>query len=170
MGAIYCENRNGAASLEAETWSRYRRLMSIRRRVHMKSRVIKRTVYIDGGKTGVSIEDAFWSTLKQIAHAQGATVSQMVTEIDKSRQAGTLSSAITRPGPFKKSGGYRGGRRQPLISAASFGGTGTGADGSTYLTFLGPRTFPAQSRALNVSVAIERGSVATSFSCRRIEA
>jgi predicted DNA-binding ribbon-helix-helix protein len=46
----------------------------------MKSRVIKRTVYIDGRKTGVSIEDAFWSTLKEIAHAQGATVAQTVTE------------------------------------------------------------------------------------------
>jgi predicted DNA-binding ribbon-helix-helix protein len=33
----------------------------------MKSAVIKRTVYIDGRKTGVSIEDAFWSTLKEIA-------------------------------------------------------------------------------------------------------
>ena len=60
----------------------------------MKSPVIKRTVYIDGRKTGVSIEDAFWSTLKEIAHAQGATVSQTVTEIDKLRQGGTLSCAI----------------------------------------------------------------------------
>jgi predicted DNA-binding ribbon-helix-helix protein len=60
----------------------------------MKSAVIKRTVYIDGRKTGVSIEDAFWSTLKEIAHAQGATVSQTVTEIEKSRQRGTLSCAI----------------------------------------------------------------------------
>jgi predicted DNA-binding ribbon-helix-helix protein len=60
----------------------------------MKSPVIKRTVYIDGRKTGVSIEDAFWSTLKEIAHAQGATVSQTVTEIDKLRQGGTLSGAI----------------------------------------------------------------------------
>ena len=59
----------------------------------MKSPVIKRTVYIDGRKTGVSVEDAFWSTLKEIAHTQGATVSQTVTEINKSRQRGNLSSA-----------------------------------------------------------------------------
>ena len=45
-------------------------------------------------RPGVSIEDAFWSTLKEIAHAQGATVSQTVTEIDKLRQGGTLSCAI----------------------------------------------------------------------------
>jgi predicted DNA-binding ribbon-helix-helix protein len=60
----------------------------------MKSPVIKRTVYIDGRKTGVSVEDAFWSTLKEIAHTQGATVSQTVTEINKSRQRENLSSAI----------------------------------------------------------------------------
>jgi hypothetical protein len=66
----------------------------------------------------------------------GATVSQTVTEIDKLRRGGTLSGAIRLfvldRVPFKKSGGHRGGRRQPLISAASFGGYGgTGADGST---------------------------------------
>jgi predicted DNA-binding ribbon-helix-helix protein len=60
----------------------------------MKSPVIKRTVYIDGRKTGICLEDAFWSTLKEIAHAQGATVSQTVTEVDKSRQEGNLSTAI----------------------------------------------------------------------------
>ena len=60
----------------------------------MKSPVIKRTVYIGGRKTGVSIEDAFWSTLKEIADAQGATVAQTVTVIDKLRRGGTLSGAI----------------------------------------------------------------------------
>jgi Ribbon-helix-helix domain len=39
----------------------------------MKSPVIKRTVYVNGRKTGICLEDAFWSTLKEIAHAQGAT-------------------------------------------------------------------------------------------------
>jgi predicted DNA-binding ribbon-helix-helix protein len=68
--------------------------MSIRRKGHMKSLATKHTVYIDGRKTGISLEDAFWSTLQEIAQAQGATVSQTVTEIDKSRQGGNLSSAI----------------------------------------------------------------------------
>ena len=58
----------------------------------MKSPVIKRTVHIDGRKTGVSVEDAFWSTLMEIADAQGVTVSQMVTEIEKSRQGRNLPS------------------------------------------------------------------------------
>ena len=60
----------------------------------MKSRIIKRSVSLDGRKTSISLEEAFWSTLQEIAQAQGATVSQTVTEIDKSRQAPNLSSAI----------------------------------------------------------------------------
>jgi predicted DNA-binding ribbon-helix-helix protein len=60
----------------------------------MKSPVIKRSIYLDGHKTSVSLEDAFWSCLKEIAQAQGATLSQTVTEIDRMRQGSNLSSAI----------------------------------------------------------------------------
>ena len=60
----------------------------------MKSQVIKRSVVLNGHKTSICLEDAFWSTLKEIAQAQGATVSQTVTEIDKSRQGANLSSAV----------------------------------------------------------------------------
>ena len=59
----------------------------------MKS-VIGRTIYIDGRKTGVSLEDAFWSLLEEIAQAEGTTLSKIVTEIDNTRQHGNLSSAI----------------------------------------------------------------------------
>jgi predicted DNA-binding ribbon-helix-helix protein len=60
----------------------------------MKSPVIKRAIKVDGHNTSVSLEDAFWSCLNEIALAQGATVSQTVTEIARMRQGGTLSSAI----------------------------------------------------------------------------
>jgi predicted DNA-binding ribbon-helix-helix protein len=60
----------------------------------MKSSVIKRSVIIDGHKTSVSLEDAFWSDLKEIAHAQRATVSELVAKIDETRRQGNLSSAI----------------------------------------------------------------------------
>ncbi|MGA9514279.1 MAG: ribbon-helix-helix domain-containing protein [Pseudolabrys sp.] len=60
----------------------------------MKSQVIKRSVVLNGHKTSICLEDAFWSTLKEIAQAQGATVSQTVTEIDKSRRGANLSSAV----------------------------------------------------------------------------
>jgi predicted DNA-binding ribbon-helix-helix protein len=61
----------------------------------MKPSVIfKRTLVIDGHKTSVSLEDAFWSSLKEIADAQGITPSAMVAEIDKTREQANLSSAI----------------------------------------------------------------------------
>ena len=60
----------------------------------MKSQVIKRSVMIDGHKTSISLEDAFWSSLKEIAHAEGATMSQSVAKIDKTREQGNLSSAV----------------------------------------------------------------------------
>ena len=60
----------------------------------MKSYIVKRSIVIDGHKTSISLEDAFWSGLKKIAHTQRATVSKIVAEIDKTRQQGNLSSAI----------------------------------------------------------------------------
>ena len=60
----------------------------------MKSLVVKRSVVIDGHKTSVSLEGAFWNDLKTIAHMQQVTVSEVVKKIDKGRQAGNLSSAI----------------------------------------------------------------------------
>jgi predicted DNA-binding ribbon-helix-helix protein len=60
----------------------------------MKSAIVRRSIVIDGHKTAVSLEDAFWSGLKEIANARGATVSQTVSEIDKMRRQGGLSSAI----------------------------------------------------------------------------
>ena len=60
----------------------------------MKSSVVKRSIVIGGHKTSVSLEDAFWSDLKQIALAQQATLSQLVAKIDEARQQNNLSSAI----------------------------------------------------------------------------
>jgi predicted DNA-binding ribbon-helix-helix protein len=60
----------------------------------MKSSVVKHSIVIDGHKTSVSLEDAFWGSLKEIAHAQGATLGQKVAEIDRARQRANLSSAI----------------------------------------------------------------------------
>jgi predicted DNA-binding ribbon-helix-helix protein len=60
----------------------------------MKSSIIKRSVIIDGHKTSISLEDAFWSELKEIAHRHQSTLSKLVTQIDETRQQGNLSSAI----------------------------------------------------------------------------
>jgi predicted DNA-binding ribbon-helix-helix protein len=93
----------------------------------MKSPVIKRSIYLDGHKTSVSLEDAFWSCLKEIAQAQGATLSQTVTEIDRMRQGPNLSSAIRLfvldRVRLQKVGATVGKTAAP-ISAASFGDGG----------------------------------------------
>ena len=60
----------------------------------MKSQVVKRSVAIDGHRTSISLEEAFWSSLKAIAQTQGATVAQTVTTINETRKQGNLSSAV----------------------------------------------------------------------------
>ncbi len=60
----------------------------------MKSPVIKRSIVIAGHKTSVSLEDAFWKGLKDIASAQRTTLSDLVAAIDTARHHGNLSSAI----------------------------------------------------------------------------
>jgi predicted DNA-binding ribbon-helix-helix protein len=60
----------------------------------MKSPVIKRSIVIAGHKTSVSLEDAFWKGLKEIADDRDITLSDLVSSIDTDRQHGNLSSAI----------------------------------------------------------------------------
>jgi predicted DNA-binding ribbon-helix-helix protein len=60
----------------------------------MKSPVIKRSIVIAGHKTSVSLEDAFWKGLKEIAIGRDTTLSDLVAEIDTGRPHGNLSSAI----------------------------------------------------------------------------
>jgi predicted DNA-binding ribbon-helix-helix protein len=60
----------------------------------MKSPVVKRSIVIAGHKTSVSLEDAFWDALKEIAAQRKATLSDLVASIDSSRSQGNLSSAI----------------------------------------------------------------------------
>jgi predicted DNA-binding ribbon-helix-helix protein len=60
----------------------------------MKSPVIKRSIVIAGHKTSVSLEDAFWKGLKEIAEDRDVTLSDLVSSIDTDRQHGNLSSAI----------------------------------------------------------------------------
>ena len=61
----------------------------------MKSSVIKRSVVINGHRTSISIEDQFWSALKEIAAERRLTMSALVAMIDQDRGGrGNLSSAI----------------------------------------------------------------------------
>jgi predicted DNA-binding ribbon-helix-helix protein len=62
--------------------------------MEMKSLVVKRSIVVAGHKTSVSLEDPFWSELKDIAERQRVTLSTMVGDIDTQRRQGNLSSAI----------------------------------------------------------------------------
>ena len=63
----------------------------------MKSSVVKRTTAIDGHKTSISLEDAFWTALKEIAHGRRESLGHLITSIDANRRRrrfANLSSAI----------------------------------------------------------------------------
>jgi predicted DNA-binding ribbon-helix-helix protein len=58
------------------------------------SLILKRSVVLAGHKTSVSLEDAFWRSLKEIAAYQHVTLSALLVSIDSGRDHGNLSSGI----------------------------------------------------------------------------
>ena len=60
----------------------------------MKLPLVKRSLDLGGRRTSVSLEDAFWSELKEIAHSQRVPVRKLIAQIDDTRQQANLSSAI----------------------------------------------------------------------------
>jgi predicted DNA-binding ribbon-helix-helix protein len=59
----------------------------------MKSPVVKRSVMVNGHKS-VSLEEGFWTGMKEIGAGRSMTLSELVAEIDKNRKQGNLSSAL----------------------------------------------------------------------------
>ena len=57
------------------------------------TRMAKRSVRIAGHETSLSLEDAFWDALKDIAAAEDKSMNALITEIDAGR-SGNLSSAV----------------------------------------------------------------------------
>ncbi|TMJ34561.1 MAG: ribbon-helix-helix domain-containing protein [Alphaproteobacteria bacterium] len=60
----------------------------------MKSVVVKRTVIVQGHKTSVNLEHAFWRGLKEVAAWRDMTLSDLLNSIDSERHDEDLSSAI----------------------------------------------------------------------------
>ncbi len=56
--------------------------------------VIKRSISIAGHSTSVSLEEAFWEALREIARQRGSSVQALVGDIDSRRAGQNLSSAI----------------------------------------------------------------------------
>ena len=65
-----------------------------RRKLPIKSSVVKHSTIVNGRDSSVSIEDAFWNALKEIAVAQNISAAALVSKIDSGREAANLSSAI----------------------------------------------------------------------------
>jgi len=53
----------------------------------------KHSVVLDGHRTSVSLENAFWERLNTIADERGQSVNKLITQIDHARTT-NLSSAI----------------------------------------------------------------------------
>ena len=56
----------------------------------------KRSVTIDGHRTSISLEDAFWTELSALSQARGLSLNALVAEIDRQRtqEQTNLSSAL----------------------------------------------------------------------------
>jgi predicted DNA-binding ribbon-helix-helix protein len=59
-----------------------------------KSKIHNRTIILKGHKTGVSLEEAFWTALKEIAAIKNVRVATLAETIDSTRKNINLSSAI----------------------------------------------------------------------------
>jgi len=62
-----------------------------------KSLVRRKTIKLDGHKSSVTLEDAFWTALTAIAAAQGTSIDRLIATIDTERHERphtNLSSAI----------------------------------------------------------------------------
>lgn len=60
----------------------------------MPSTVLKRSVALGGRKTSVSLEDEFWTALKEIAAARQIYVRDLIAAVDRDRGERNLSSCL----------------------------------------------------------------------------
>ena len=64
---------------------------------HSNSSITKRSVYISGHRTSISLEQAFWIQLKELCTDKGVSINECITQIDNRRihkSEPNLSSAI----------------------------------------------------------------------------
>jgi predicted DNA-binding ribbon-helix-helix protein len=54
----------------------------------------KRSITIARHRTSISLEDAFWTALGELAQEDGRSVAALVNDIDKGRGEASLSAAI----------------------------------------------------------------------------
>lgn len=57
-------------------------------------RVVKHSIVIAGHRTSISLEDAFWRALKEVAGQEGVSLAALVAQVDATRGEANLSSAL----------------------------------------------------------------------------
>ena len=57
-------------------------------------RMRKHSLDIAGHRTSISLEDAFWDALRDLAQQRGMAVAALVAEVDSAREGANLSSAL----------------------------------------------------------------------------
>ena len=60
----------------------------------IKSPIVKRSIMIAGQRTSISLEDAFWKGLKEIAAKHDMSVQSVVAAVHGGRHRGNLSSTL----------------------------------------------------------------------------
>jgi predicted DNA-binding ribbon-helix-helix protein len=66
----------------------------VRPRDSAPSSLVIRNIVVAGHRTSVRLEPAMWEALREIARQRATTVNDLVTEIDRSREASSLTAAI----------------------------------------------------------------------------
>jgi predicted DNA-binding ribbon-helix-helix protein len=61
--------------------------------IRMNSPVVKRSIVVAGAKTSITLEEEFWSGLREIARRRNIKLTEIMGEIDRERQNSNLSSA-----------------------------------------------------------------------------
>jgi predicted DNA-binding ribbon-helix-helix protein len=60
----------------------------------MTAKVLKHSTVINGKKTSISLEEPFWSALKEIAESSDQPLSKLIGTVDAKRVDANLSSAL----------------------------------------------------------------------------
>lgn len=59
-----------------------------------RSSLVPRNVVVDGRRTSIRLERAMWEAFNEILAREGISAAELVTEVDRTREASTLTAAV----------------------------------------------------------------------------
>lgn len=60
----------------------------------MSTNILKHSVRVQGRKTSITLEPAFWDVIREAAKTRHMTVAALISQVDRERKSGNLSSAL----------------------------------------------------------------------------